>query len=109
MKFNFKRYEGVIFHKDPDINKKIKALLLWYDYEVITKDLSYRDRVTLLDKWIKNFIDIELYEAIDVFKTRRDKLSSLVGEIRRSKRPLLLVIKLYFRYYRIKINKIIQK
>ena len=109
MKFNFKRYEGVVFNKDPDINKKIKALLLWYDYEVMTKDLIYEDRIKLLDKWIKNFIDIELYEAIDVFKTRRDKLSSLVAEIRRSKRPLLLVIKLYFRYYRIKINKIIQK
>ena len=33
MEFNLNKYDGVNFHKDEMTHKKIKALLLWFDYK----------------------------------------------------------------------------
>ena len=100
MKFNFKMYDKVTFHSDPKIDKKIKALLLWYDYEVIKKKLPYKKRIALLNSWISDFVGNELYEAVPTFKARRLALQDKLSKRRRSERPLKLIMVLYYRHFR---------
>ena len=71
MKFDFDRYKRRTFHKDEEIDKKVKALFLYYDYQVIDKKLNLGQQLTLLDDWIKKFEEHELYEVIPMFKLRR--------------------------------------
>lgn len=71
MNFDLDRYKRRRFHEDDEIDKKVKALFLYYDYQVIEKKLSLGKQLTLLDDWIKKFEEHELYEVIPMFKLRR--------------------------------------
>ena len=71
MKFDIKKYERRTFHNKPEINQKIKALYLWFDYEVSRRKLPYPNQLSLIDTWIRNFEKHELYEVIPSFKLRR--------------------------------------
>jgi hypothetical protein len=71
MNFDFNRYKRRRFHKDDEIDKKIKALFLYYDYQVADKQLDLAQKLTLLDGWIQKFERHELYEVIPMFKMRR--------------------------------------
>jgi len=71
MKFDFDRYKNRRFHKNDDIDKKVKASFLYYDYQVIEKKLKLPEQLTLLDDWIIKFKEHELYEVIPMFKLRR--------------------------------------
>jgi hypothetical protein len=72
MKINFKKYDNRTFSEDVEVDKKIKALFLLFDYEVMRNQLSYTKQVKLIDSWIKSFEDYETYEVIPMFKIRRD-------------------------------------
>lgn len=74
MTFNLNKYKKRRFHRNPEINAKIKALFLYYDYQIIHKDLDMNDQLILLDDWINKFEEHELYEVIPSFKLRRDLL-----------------------------------
>lgn len=71
MKFDIRRYERRRFHKDEEVDKKIKALFLLFDYEVTRNKLSFVQQLTLIDDWIIKFERFELYEVIPMFKLRR--------------------------------------
>ena len=71
MNFDFDRYKRRRFHEDDEIDKKVKALFLYYDYQVMDKKLTYGQQLTLLDNWIDKFERHELYEVIPMFKMRR--------------------------------------
>lgn len=79
MKFNIKKYEHRKFHADEKIDKKIKALYLWFDYEVERRKLSYPNQLTLIDSWIRSFELHELYEVIPMFKLRRGQIVRLIA------------------------------
>lgn len=68
MEFNFNKYDGVNFHKDEMVHKKIKALLLWFEYKSQDLSLSYSEKIQLLDNIIKNMIESEWYEVASFFK-----------------------------------------
>jgi len=71
MRFDFDRYKKRRFHKNDEIDKKVKALFLYYDYQVINKKMNPAQQLTLLDDWIIKFQQHELYEVIPMFKMRR--------------------------------------
>ena len=71
MEFDFKKYDKRKFHEDEEVDKKIKALFLLFDYEVLRLKLSYPQQLTKIDDWIKKFEEHELYEVIPMFKLRR--------------------------------------
>ena len=71
MDFDMKRYDKRKFHEEDEIDKKIKALMLLYDYQVFRKNLSSTNQLALLDDWILKFTEFEFYEIIPVFKLRR--------------------------------------
>ena len=78
MNFNINKYKKTKFHDDEVINNKIKALYLWFDYEVNKRDLSFKDQVRLLDKWSARFIKEEFYEIIPLFEDRRYETLKLI-------------------------------
>lgn len=80
MNFNFEKYERRRFHENREIDKKIKALLLYYDYQVEKKELSLSEQLTLIDDWINKFEQHELYEVIPTFKIKRALIiKSIIG------------------------------
>jgi len=70
MQFDFNRYDKRRFHKDDKIDKKVKTLLLYYDYKVIENKLNLGEQLVLLDDWIDKFVEHELYEVIPIFKLK---------------------------------------
>ena len=74
MGFNFNKYDGVSFHKDEMIHKKIKALLVWFDYKAQDLSLSYKEKIKLLDNIIKNMAEEEWYEVSKFFSNIKSDL-----------------------------------
>jgi len=105
MKYNIKKYEKRRFHKDPDVDKKIKALFLWFDYEVETRDLTYTQQLTLIDNWITSFLFSELYEVVPMFKLRRGAIVKLIAHRRRAKKSGDIRLASYLRLYRMKLKR----
>lgn len=104
MNFNMCRYEGRRFHDEPEIDKKIKALYLWFDYEVFRNKLTYPQQLKLIDSWIAVFITSELYEVVPAFKIKRITIATKNHAIK-EKRRKKLGWRLYYRYYRMKLKK----
>ena len=75
---DFNRYDHRTFHEDEETDKKIKALFLLFDYEVVSKKLSFDDQLTLIEDWIDGFEEHELYEVIPMFKIRRDVIAKQI-------------------------------
>ena len=81
MNFNIKKYDKIKFHSNPLLNKRVKALYLWFDYEVEKRDLNKKGQILLIDEWIKALIRFEYYEVVPFFKGRRyDILRAIVKE-----------------------------
>lgn len=71
MSFNLTKYENVKFHKDDLTNKRIKALLLWFEYEVHKNDLTLENQILLLNRWLEKLIKEEYYEVLPFFKAMK--------------------------------------
>jgi hypothetical protein len=71
MKFDINRYTKRRFHKDDNIDNKIKALFLLLDYEITRRKLISTRQLTIIDIWIQKFETHEMYEVIPMFKLRR--------------------------------------
>ena len=71
MAFNMKKYDNVRFHSDDLTHKRIKALLLWFEYEVYKRNANLDTQIVLLDKWINTLVTQEYYEVVPFFKNMR--------------------------------------
>lgn len=111
MGFDLNRYEKRRFHENVEIDKKIKALYLWFDYEVSTRKLNHSSQLTLIDNWIANFLLHELYEVVPAFKLRRAMILAIIASNIKHKKieRRRFAFKLYYRFYRIKFKKLIFK
>jgi len=112
MRFNMRRYEGRRFSNEPEIDKKIKALYLWFDYEVFRNKLSYPNQLKLIDTWIVVFLQSELYEVVPAFKIKRGHIVKIIAcqnHAIKEKRRKKLGWKLYYRFYRRKIRRFLKK
>lgn len=81
MDFNLEKYKKFRFHKDDNVDKKVKALFLYYDYLIINKKLTSYEQLVLLDFWILKFEEHELYEVIPFFKLRREVIIKQINII----------------------------
>lgn len=68
MDLNINKYDSVNFHKDNLTHKRIKALLLWFEYEVHKNNLSLENQVLLMEKWLDRLLLDEYYEVLPFFK-----------------------------------------
>lgn len=71
MEFDINKYENVVFHKDDMTNKKIKAMLLWYEYRVLELNLGKEDKIKLLDNIAKMMASNEWYEVATFFHKKK--------------------------------------
>jgi len=71
---------------DPLIDKKIKALYMWYDVECNRQKLNHKQKMSLLKLWIDEFIKYEEYEIAEAFRIKKVDEIKKYAIKRRSKR-----------------------
>ena len=74
MEFDIKKYDNTTFSDNDLTHKRIKVLLLWFEYEVHKNNLQPEAQVTLMTKWIAKIEQQEYYEVIPFFKEKRNEL-----------------------------------
>jgi len=75
MDFDINKYDNRNFHKDELTNKRIKALLLWYEYHSYEKGFGRVKKMKLLDNIINMSIRQEWYEIATFFKEEKNRIS----------------------------------
>ena len=68
MEFDLNKYNNIRFNEDDLMDKKIKSMLLWYEYKVIDLNLTENECIELLDSIIKTMADNEWYEVSVFFQ-----------------------------------------
>ena len=68
MEFDLNKYNNIRFNEDDLMDKKIKAMLLWYEYKVIELSLTENECIELLESIIKTMADNEWYEVSVFFQ-----------------------------------------
>jgi hypothetical protein len=68
MEFDLNKYNNIRFNEDDLMDKKIKSILLWYEYKVIELNLTENECIELLDSIIKTMADNEWYEVSVFFQ-----------------------------------------
>lgn len=71
MAFDINKHMDSTFHEDEGIDNKIKALLLWYEYQIHIKELDIEQRGVILDNIISMAIKNEWYEVADFFNKKK--------------------------------------
>lgn len=74
------KYDNVRFHSDELTHKRIKALLLWYEYEVFKRSASPENQIKLMDRWIKTLVKQEYYEVVPFFKKMKVDMVKKFGK-----------------------------
>jgi hypothetical protein len=100
---NFTQYEKTTFHPNDKINKKIKALLYWFDYRIKKNNLSESEQIQVINNWITSFKNEELYEMIPPFKERKRQILRSIAKRRKKERTTKQNIIIIFRYIKTKI------
>lgn len=62
------KYDGVSFHEDEIISKRIRALLLWFEFQVIDNEFSREIEIDFIDSIINTMVTQEWYEVAVFFK-----------------------------------------
>jgi hypothetical protein len=68
MGFDINKYNGHTFHENEMINKKIRALLVWFEYQVYENAFTPETEIDLLDSIINTMVSQEWYEVAVFFK-----------------------------------------
>jgi len=74
MAFNLNKYKDKVFHKDEGINKKIKALLLWYEFHSEQRELTTKGKLSLLDNMIRLCVKQEWFEIASFFRDKKSEI-----------------------------------
>ena len=73
MGFNINEYDNRRFHNDELIHKRIKALFLWYEYQVYSKRFEINEQTILLNNIEEMALSQEWYEIAIFFRDERKK------------------------------------
>lgn len=74
MEFDIKKYDNTTFSDDDLTHKRIKVLLLWFEYEVHKNDLPPEAQIKLMTKWIDKIESQEYYEVIPFFQQKKNEM-----------------------------------
>ncbi len=74
MEFDIHKYDRRTFSDDDLTHKRIKALLLWFEYEVYKKDIPLSSQIPMMTQWIKKLEAQEYYEVLPFFTKMRDDM-----------------------------------
>ena len=84
MSVDLNKYDNIQFHPDEKINKKIKAYMIIFDYQVDLNKTSDELIVKNLNHWEDVFLKDEFYEIIPCIIHRREKLEKKIKRDRLS-------------------------
>jgi len=74
MAFDISKYQDYTFNNDENIDRKIKALLSWFDYQTHVNNYSINEQISLVENIIKLCIKQEWYEIASFFKNKKTEL-----------------------------------
>lgn len=78
MNFNINKYDNISFHKDEIVSRRIRALLLWFEFQVLDSEFSKELEIDFIDSIIDTMVDQEWYEVAVFFKDLKlDKLRQM--------------------------------
>lgn len=97
------KYRKKRFNKDSFIDKRIKALFLYYDLKVDELKLTYKEGLTLINHMISVFVEREEYELAEAFKDRKFRKYKKWRKVRR-----LWSFKLFYRLWRFRLYKLLK-
>lgn len=100
---NINKYKYKKFNKNMFIDKRIKALFLFYDQKVNDSNLSFEDSIRLLNHMIETLAQYEEYELAAAFKKRK-----FLKYKKNRKKLRIFSFKLIFRYFKYRINKFLK-
>ena len=98
---DFEKYNKKKFNKDKFIDKRIKALFLYYDMRVEELKLTYKESLKLITHMISVLVDSEEYELAAAFKRRKFKKYKKWRKIKR-----LWSLNLFYRVWRFRLYKL---
>jgi len=98
------KYNKKKFNKDKFLDKRIKALFLYYDLRVEELKLTYQQSLFLLNHMISVFVEREEYEVAAAFKHRKLRKYKKWRKVRR-----LWSFNLFYRVWRFRLYKILLK
>lgn len=102
--FNIRKYKKMRFSKEDAMDRKIKALYLFFDKKVEELNLNRKQTIESINHWIQIFIKNEEYELADAFKKRK------IIEWRKGRKiKRILSARLFYRVWRIRIKKFFKK
>jgi len=75
MEFNINKYDNVKFDKKDLTHKRIKALLLLFEYyEVHKKNIPLEEQIPAMDTYLVKLLNEEIYEVLPFFKNLREEM-----------------------------------
>ena len=77
------------------------SLFLLFDKNVEDFKLSFKQSITLINNWIKVFVDLEEYEIANAFKSRKIRKWRKWRKIKR-----IWSFKLFYRVWRLRLHKL---
>jgi hypothetical protein len=95
------KYKRKRFNRDKFIDKRIKALFLYYDTRVEELKLTYKQSLILINHMIKVLVESEEYELASAFRRRKMKKWKKWRKVKR-----LWSFKLFYRVWRFRLYKI---
>lgn len=95
------KYKNKRFSKDKFIDKRIKALFLFYDKRVGELKLGYKQSIELLNHMISVLVDSEEYELAAAFRNRKFRKWRKWRKLKR-----LWSIELFCRVWRFRLYKL---
>ena len=99
---DYNKYNKKIFNKDSFIDKRIKALFLYFDSKSI--NVSYKNKIKLLNISIVTLVKFEEYELAQAFKIR--KINNYKRYRRNNRKKTL---RLLFRLCKYKLTSFLRK
>ena len=102
--FDVKQYNGIKFHQDESVNRKIEALFLLYDKKVYDNRLNYLSKIKLINVFIEDLIRFEEYEVVLAFKDKKFNLYFDWRRERRNKLKLKFRILLSYKYFKFRLK-----
>jgi hypothetical protein len=74
MEFNIHKYDSEEFHSDELVDKRIRALKIWIEYQIFDKGLGDESELSLVTNVLNISIKQEWFEVAQYFKNLKDIL-----------------------------------
>lgn len=90
MEFDINKYDNVKFSEKDLTHKRIKALLLWFEYDVHKNNIPAEEQIPKMDAYLTKLLKEEFYEVLPFFKDLRE---DMVKRLEAGEADIIAVVK----------------